>query len=573
MIAQELAPQFKKLGVTFDTTVARVEAWMRMPGTPNRKGAASRERPHGVAHFIEVPQSFREAVSAGLFNPLRKEDKDRLDTLIGRTERASFALLERLAGAAIKERPRDAEQDRDLDGFIARYLGDLDPREKPDAKDKETGRPIRLWDFRCPWNEHKDGGQKAWLLEKQDGMILVGCMADKCSGHNNAPLSKLLEKVAPDWQTHPELRALTQVRRFAELGQWAGEIEEQEVSWLWQNYFPRGQGLVIEGDPTTNKSTFCQTVAAIVSAGLSWPDGAPCERGNVLYLTTEDTPSTTIVPRLRVAGADMTPGRGVRVDRGYYVDQRTGQRKPLTLPDDLKDLEHIIRRDNFKLLVIDPLVGFLSSDINTHNDNEVRRKAMDPLAAMGERTDCTIIMLRHWTKGSDDTKLMYRGGGSIGIVGAVRACFAMAKLKPDDPKDGRRVLWPVKNNLTPPGIPTPLLLEVTSVEETGPSGNAISIAKLKWLPGGEWLKFADLFPGAKEKAASEEERAMRFWEDILSPTGTWKLKSAVQAAAHAAGFSEPTMRRARGRLAMAGYKVEDNGKRIEAAWRLAEPPF
>ena len=65
------------------------------------------------------------------------------------------------------------------------------------------------------------------------------------------------------------------------------------------------------------------------------------------------------------------------------------------------------------------------------------------LTALGEETGCTFLLLRHLNKATGGTP-MYRGGGSIGIVGAARAGYLVAR-DPDDPDT--RVLACVKSNL------------------------------------------------------------------------------------------------------------------------------
>ena len=75
------------------------------------------------------------------------------------------------------------------------------------------------------------------------------------------------------------------------------------------------------------------------------------------------------------------------------------------------------------------------------------------LAALADRTGCTVLLLRHLNKAKGGDPL-YRGGGSIGIVGAARAGLLVAP-DPDDPE--RRVLaWTVqpwaRSGIT--GVPT-----------------------------------------------------------------------------------------------------------------------
>ena len=89
------------------------------------------------------------------------------------------------------------------------------------------------------------------------------------------------------------------------------------------------------------------------------------------------------------------------------------------------------------------------------------------LAAVADRTGCTVLLLRHLNKASGRDPL-YRGGGSIGIVGAARAGLLVAS-DPDDPE--RRVLASVKSNLCP--APDSLAYRLVDAGDHG-------VARVQW---------------------------------------------------------------------------------------------
>jgi len=114
----------------------------------------------------------------------------------------------------------------------------------------------------------------------------------------------------------------------------------------------------------------------------------------------------------------------------------------IAVNDDLPALGVAIQNVNAKLLVLDPLVATLDSETNTYRDQDIRR-ALAPVAALAERTGVAVIGIRHLTKGGGQNP-KYRGGGSIGIIGAARAAFLFA----DAPGQDRvHVMAPVKGNL------------------------------------------------------------------------------------------------------------------------------
>ena len=105
------------------------------------------------------------------------------------------------------------------------------------------------------------------------------------------------------------------------------DIEPQEIDWLWPGRIPRGKLTLLIGDPEGGKSYTTIGLAACVTTGRAWPDGAPCEVGDVLLLQAEDGLADTVRVRLDTLGADTT--------RVWAVD---AERTTISLQADLKRL-------------------------------------------------------------------------------------------------------------------------------------------------------------------------------------------------------------------------------------------
>ena len=75
------------------------------------------------------------------------------------------------------------------------------------------------------------------------------------------------------------------------------------------------------------------------------------------------------------------------------------------------------------------------------------RRALMPLVQLAAETGCTILIIRHLRKQSG--KALYRGLGSIGIVGAARVGWL---LGPHPRGEGLRVLTATKMNLAEPPL-------------------------------------------------------------------------------------------------------------------------
>jgi len=153
----------------------------------------------------------------------------------------------------------------------------------------------------------------------------------------------------------------------------------------------------------------------------------------------EDGLGDTIRPRLEAAGADLTrvwAFTGIPTPEG-------GERLPM-LPEDGDAIREAVEKHAARMLILDPLFAYVSGEINIFKDGDMRR-ALQPLVRIGEELGCTSLVLRHLNK-APGGKAIYRGGGSIGIIGAARAGLLVAE-DPDD--ETRRVLAVVKCNLGP----------------------------------------------------------------------------------------------------------------------------
>ena len=132
---------------------------------------------------------------------------------------------------------------------------------------------------------------------------------------------------------------------------------------MWPGYLAKGKLHVYDGDPGLGKSTATIDLAARVTTGKPWPDGQPgTVPAGVVLLSAEDGLGDTIRPRLDAAGADVT--RVVAVTGIPMFDRETGQtweRMP-GLPDDINHLRFAIKAVNAAVLVVDPLMAYLSGE-------------------------------------------------------------------------------------------------------------------------------------------------------------------------------------------------------------------
>mgnify|MGYP000921596360 FL=1 len=94
-----------------------------------------------------------------------------------------------------------------------------------------------------------------------------------------------------------------------------------------------------------------------------------------------------------------------------------------------------------RLVVLDPISGFLGDDIDSHKNAEVR-SVLAMLAAVATKHRVAVVGITHLSKAQ--AKAINRVIGSIAFVAAARAVWLVDW---DPNEDGRRLLLPVKNNL------------------------------------------------------------------------------------------------------------------------------
>lgn len=330
------------------------------------------------------------------------------------------------------------------------------------------------------------------------------------------------------------------------------DVEPEHVSWLWPGRIPLGKVCIVDGDPGLGKSTLVLgEMASRVTTGTPWPDGQPCPLGSVVMLTAEDGLGDTIRPRLDAHGADSS-----RVVAFEAVEYGPDDERLPSLALDVARIEAAVIREGALLVVVDVLMAFLGARTDAYRDQDVRT-LLTPLVKMAERTGCAVICLRHLSK-SGGANALYRGGGSIGIIGAARAGLLVA-LDPED--ETRRVLAVTKNNLAAP-VPA-LAFRLAPDEVRG-------CARIEW--DGETAHTASqlLESGdAEERSAGDE--AVAFLTELLEDGPMPASK--VRKAARDAGIADRTLDRARKRAGI-GSKREGFGADGVWSWSLSatQPP-
>lgn len=319
-----------------------------------------------------------------------------------------------------------------------------------------------------------------------------------------------------------------------------GTVEVEQIEWLLYPFIPFGKVTIIQGDPGEGKTTMVLQIIAKLTRGEPillnlqsskeaqkdseenlkqevLPQDNPMQPVNVIYQTAEDGLGDTIKPRLLAAGADCS--------RVLVIDDRE---QPLTMLD--VRLEEAIMQTKARMVVLDPIQGFLGTDVDMHRANEIC-PLMKRVAVLAEKYHCAIILIGHMNKNSNG-KSSYRGLGSIDFQAAARSVLIVGRLK-DEPET--RVMCHVKSSLAPEGKSVAFRLD----KETG----------FQWI--GEYdISADDLLSG--EARGQKSRIAKEFLLDILADGGMAQKK--IEEEASKQGIKKKTLRNAKQELEIDSVK-------------------
>ena len=318
------------------------------------------------------------------------------------------------------------------------------------------------------------------------------------------------------------------------------DVQPKQTRWLWRGYLPLGKLTLLDGDADKGKSLLTLDLAARVTTGRAFPDGASCEAGGVVILSAEDDLQDTIRPRLDAARAD--PSRVV-----CLAGVRASGRKAVSVSlSDLDALEEAVTMVGAKLVIVDTLTDFFGAG-SLLNPQAVRGVLL-PLIALANKLDFAVILIRHFTK--TGKSIMSKGAGCTAI-GAVSRSGLFVVKDPDD--EDRRILACYKHNVNPTEPPA-LGFRIVSENGTG---------RVSWEGPADWTAEA-LFAASMETATAKAARkdARTFLQEFLD-RGPLPTNEVIDAG-KAHGINPRTLERARRDM---GVRSERRGGR-KGKWFL-----
>jgi putative DNA primase/helicase len=323
----------------------------------------------------------------------------------------------------------------------------------------------------------------------------------------------------------------------------ATDLTPEPIAWLWDGWLAAGKMHVLGGAPGTGKTTIAMGLAATVTTGGRWPDGARSMAGNVVIWSGEDDPKDTLIPRLALSGADLS--------RVFFIAEiREGNERRAF--DPARDMEPLRRKlaeiGGVRLLIVDPVVSAIAGD--SHKNAEVRR-GLQPLVDLATSMRCALLGITHFSKGTGGRDPVERLTGSLAFGALARVVLVAAKHQTEG-DDGRtvRLFCRAKSNIGPDDGGFEYDLQQAEVK-AHPGVFASSVLWGCAVEGAarELLATAD---STDDGEGGTRADAKRFLSDLLAD-GPLPVK-AIKADADGAGYSWATMRRAQKDLGVSAAK-------------------
>lgn len=319
------------------------------------------------------------------------------------------------------------------------------------------------------------------------------------------------------------------------------------ITWLWENWLPRGMLSLLGGFQGTGKSFLALDLARIVTQAAAWPDGAPVANPgrSVIYVEAEAVPQIT-AQRLRDMQLDSRRLYPMLPDRYGIINlaQRDWQ-------DRLADMTDVL---NPELIVVDSLSTI--SD-RSQNDVEALNDLLMYLVRLAAFGNCGLLVLHHLRKPSAMQLSIpgvsihdFRGSGHITAMARTVLGYSVVQTGKQFSLNGARRLDLAKTNVG--DYPEPLSVQMIK----DPSGVRF-----------EYSRAADLQAGTeRDEAAAWLLETLELADEPLSSSEI--VKQALEQ-----DFSRPTILRALDALEASGAISATKGRKITGnKWMLSDSP-
>lgn len=452
-----------------------------------------------------------------------------------------LAQLAELAPERKADRLNESEQDAD------------------DWPERRTGKPVRRW-VKEALEEDADIGERS---EKFHRIVIA---IAEC-GWGSLDIVDMMEKT--DWAVEKfgarlgreVLRSISKAlddgklkipkERFAgglDIVRFTDDFKERKISWLWYPYLPRGEVTLLDGDGGVGKTTMMLRVAFDAMTGGDMPNDYHMKGGAaVLYVSLEADANGVTMPVLKRMGLTSK-------SEFYHV------RSVVELDEEgIEEIKKVIVEHEIDLVVIDSLVDYLPENTDMNDYKHASKMGLYLREKIAQPCNCTVVLMRHLTKGSKD-KMRYRGMGSQGWHKGARSQLVVTE---SEEEEGCVVVVQTKSTYAKRG--PSLLFGFKEIDGRG---------TVEWIgvtDEDEQSVTAAQGGGKKEDAKATKEDCIAWLRDYMS-SGEPMWSNEVKDDAEKRGFSEPQLRRAAAELNIKhGPKVKmPSGPGTRTRWTLPD---
>ena len=333
------------------------------------------------------------------------------------------------------------------------------------------------------------------------------------------------------------------------------DIDDDVPTWAWTHgdhgRIPLGALTLFAGRPAAGKSTAARWFAAQVTRGTlpgQW-HGTP---HSVAYIAAEESLKFSVKPSLRAAGADMKLVKYPElITRTEDIDEARVNYIPTSA---MSMFAKVLRDNDVKLVIVDPLMTMLGGGTDIYRNNEVRER-VQPWVDLADQIGGVVIGITHLNKSvTGDVLAAINGSSAFGEL--CRAAFGFANDTEAD--DQSRVMSQVKNSLGVEDLS--LAYALTPELVTTASGKSAEMPKFTILGDsdrkvGEILRAASA-PASRDGDDADEVKMIVL--DFLQSRGGTAPSGDVLKATRAAGLNDGTVKNRRKAMGVKTKKTSDD---------------
>lgn len=327
-----------------------------------------------------------------------------------------------------------------------------------------------------------------------------------------------------------------------------------QPEWIARKRIPRSAITLLVGDEGIGKSLFWTWLLAHTTTGAAAPEFGIPPRGplDALVIVTEDDWTTTVRPRLELAGADLD-----RITVMCVEEDGSGA------PEFPRDIS-LIRDSPMRpaIVVVDAWLDTVTSKLSVKDPQQARR-ALHPWKELAQIKESAVLLLGHTNRTATGNPR-----DKYGATGELRKKARMTLFAQADPdQDGQLLIGPEKANSAGAIEATRFRIEALQYFEPNPDDDG-QVPKLTSLgDSGQTMRkhLAAAHAETTGEDIDEKSAALNWLREYLEIEGPNARSADVKREANRAGIHERTLQRARKEL---NVEISYQGSPPITSWSL-----